>query len=289
MKIAFVTPSYRGDFERCRLLCESTSMFLPAGIEHVLMIDRNDVPRFQPLTNRTVRIVEAETLLPWWIFRIPGVRRWWASLATLPVRNWIYQQLLKIASVNATDADVLQFVDSDVTLVRPFDPEYLVRNGKVRLQHTAYESDEHRRWLEVACRLVGLKSREVVSGNYVGNFITWRRVNVLAMMDHIRQVTGKSWVRAFCGQLRFSEYMTYGTFVDHVLGTETAGHYHDASPNLALCWGHDLQSQDGLERFFSQVPATALGVMIHSKYGIPVERYRNLVAGLWSDPARREG
>jgi hypothetical protein len=281
MKIAFVTPSYRGDLERCRLLCESTTRFLPAGVEHLLLVDRRDVPLFRPLENRTVRVVVGESLLPWWIFRPPGVRRWWASLATPPIRNWIYQQLLKIAAYRATDADVLQYVDSDVTLIRPFPADYLVRDGRVRFQRVRYQSEGHRRWLRTAGRVLGVDLSAVEPVNYVGSFITWRRSNVLAMLDRIRQVTGKSWVRALGGCLHLSEYMTHGVFVDHVLGPEAAGVFRDDSPNLALCWDYDVRTEAGMDRFFADIAPAHFGVMIHSKFGIPVERYRARIARLW--------
>jgi hypothetical protein len=285
-QIAFVTPSYRGDLERCRLLCESTTRFLPDECEHVLIIDRKDVPLFRGMQNRTVRIIVAESLLPWWIFRLPGVRRWWASLATPPIRNWLYQQLLKISCANSIDAEVVQFVDSDVTLVRPFPVERLFHGPLVRLQRVPFQGASHQTWLRTATRLLGARGEVDGARNYVGNFITWRKSVASGMIRRIEEVSGESWTRSICRFWNFSEYMTYGVYVDDVLGLEAAGHFHDATPNLHLSWDYELSTDDGIDRFFSDVSPEHIGIMIHSKDGVPVERYRARLERLWDANSR---
>ncbi len=283
MKIAFVTPSYRGDYERCQLLCESTSRFLPNGVEHLLIVDRRDIKLFRPLQNNTVRLVEAESLVPWWIFRLPGINGWWASLRTPPIRNWIYQQILKLSAVDATDAEVIQFVDSDVTLTKPFPVDYLVKNGRVRLQRVDYQEKNHQNWLRVAAKLLGVDETPLNGVNYIGNLITWTRPNALGMLDRIRDVARVSHVQAVARSFQFSEYMTYGVFVDCVVGLEASGHFYDDSPNLHLCWDYDLTTDEGIDRYFSAVGPENIGVMIHSKYGIPVQKYRRYIDTLWSE------
>lgn len=276
-----MTPSYRGDLERCRLLCESTTRFLPAGCEHVLLIDRRDLELFRPLESDVVRVVEAESLIPWWIFRVPGIRRWWASLGSLPIRNWLYQQLLKISAIHATSADVIQFLDSDVTLTRPFPVDYVFRGDKVRLQRVGFHDREHERWIRVAARLLGATEPIDVDRNYIGNLITWTRPNVLGMIERIRSHTGSSHIGAIARAIHFSEYMTYGVHVDDIVGLEASGHFHDDSPNLHLCWDYDLTTPDGLDQFLSATGPEHLGVMIHSKYGIPVATYADKLRALW--------
>lgn len=281
MEIAFVTPSYRGDYERCRLLCESTTRFLPEGIEHILIVDKRDVPLFRQLENRTVRVVVGESLMPWWIFRLPGFNRGWISLAGLPVRNWIYQQMLKISAVYATEADIIQFVDSDVTLVRPFPVDYLFRGDRIRMQRVDYQSSEHTKWLQVAARLLDVQDEISTKYNYVGSFITWSRANVLGMIDRIEEVGRSSALMTISRQRGFSEYMTYGTYVDYVVGLEGSGHYYDNSPNLHLCWNYNVQTNEGMNEFFSDIKPEHFGIMIHSKYDIPVQNYRDQIKALW--------
>lgn len=282
MKVAFVTPTYRGDFDRCQLLCESTTRFLPADVEHILIVDRRDVPLFRQLENRTVRIVVGESLTPWWIFRVFAVDGWWASLGSLPLRNWLYQQLLKISAVYATDANIINFVDSDVTLTRPFPLAYLYRDGLVRLQRVAYHDPSHERWLRVGANLLGVREQLSPQQNYIGNFITWTRTNILGMIERIQEVAGVPWMRAVARCLQFSEYMTYGVYVNYVVGLPASGHFHDDSPNLHLCWDYDVQTDSGMEKFLSTHGPENFGIMIHSKYQIPVERYRRRVEEIWS-------
>ena len=282
MRVAFVTPSYRGDFERCQLLCESTSRFLPDGIEHVLIVDRRDLEIFRPLENETVRIVEAESLIPWWIFRLPGINGWWASFRSLPIRNWIFQQILKLSAVDVTDSEIIQFVDSDVTLTKPFPLDYLFQDGRVRLQRVEYQDQDHAKWLRVASRLLGSQESPRLDYNYIGNLITWKRVHALGMINRIREVAKASHVQAIARSTQFSEYMTYGVYVDYVIGLENSGHFYDDSPNLHLCWGYDLSTDAGIGRYFSEIGEENFGVMIHSKYHVPVAKYRHHIESLWS-------
>jgi hypothetical protein len=281
MKVSFVTPSYFGDFERCRLLTESTTRFLGAGLEHILIIDRRDVPLFRQLENDVIRIVESESLLPWWIFRVPAIKNWWCSLGSLPIRNWIYQQLLKISAINATDADVIQFVDSDVTLTKPFPLDYIFKDGLVRLQRVDFHNKAHEKWIHVAAELLALKEQPAVNRSYIGNFITWTRPNVVEMIERIRTVASGSHFSAIANKLHFSEYMTYGLYVDYIKGVEAAGHYHDTSPNLHLCWGYDLKTVEGRDQFFASMKPEHFGVMIHSKDSIPISAYRKNIELLW--------
>lgn len=285
-KVAFVTPSFYGDFERCKLLTESTTRFLPSGVEHILIIDRRDVELFKPLENDVVRIVESESLTPWWMFRVPGVKNWWCSLGSLPVRNWIYQQFLKLAAIEATDADVIQFVDSDVTLTRPFSLDYIFRDGRVRLQKVEFTSVNHRKWIGKAKQLLDVREDPSTEFNYIGSFITWTRPNVMEMIERIREVSSGNHFNAIANKLHFSEYMTYGVFVDYVKGIERSGHFHDPSPNLRLCWGYDLRSTEGVEQFFGSIQPEHFGVMIHSKDGIPVSSYRPHLERLWERGSR---
>jgi len=281
MKFVFVTPSYRGDFDRCRLLCESTTRFLPEEVEHLLIVSRRDMKMFKALESEVVRLIEAEALLPWWILRAPVLSGWRLNLTGIPVRGWIHQQLLKMSVVDATDADVINFIDSDVTLIRPVDLGFFVRDGLVRLQHTSYENPVHKRWLEVARKLLNIPRCQVLSGNYIGNFITWKRDNIIKMRKYIEKNSGLSWQMVLAGKKSFSEYMIYGAYVQHCLGMNEAGCFLDDRPNLFLCWGYDFKSKVDRTRFFEEVPSDSFGIMIDSKYGISVDEYREQVQTLW--------
>ena len=51
LSIALVTPSYKPDFERCKLLTESVECCLQGDVTHYLVIDRKDFHLFKQLTS----------------------------------------------------------------------------------------------------------------------------------------------------------------------------------------------------------------------------------------------
>ena len=71
------------------------------------------------------------------------------------------------------------------------------------------------------------------------------------------------------------------TYIDMVLGVEAAGHFHDSTPNLAMSWSDELTTAAGFEQFFKDIPEDAMGIMIHSKLGVPVEKIHDRMKQLW--------
>ncbi len=79
-KVELLTLSYRGDYEVCRLLCESVDRFVPADIEHRLAVPRADLDLFASLANSRRRLIAQEDLLPNWFVPVP---RWLVRLVRL--------------------------------------------------------------------------------------------------------------------------------------------------------------------------------------------------------------
>jgi len=119
LKFGIITPSYSPDFERCRLLSKSIQQFVSPDVTHHIIVERRDLPLFRQLQGLNTEIHIVQSLLPWWIQRIPLFKNGCFSFKTLPIRNWITQQIVKISSAQCVEEDVLVFVDSDVTFVRP--------------------------------------------------------------------------------------------------------------------------------------------------------------------------
>jgi len=274
MRHVIVTPSYGPDFERAKLLAESIKEFVPESAEHILLVDRRDVPQFRSLAGPRTRIVEAESVLPWWVRRVPGARRWWLSLRSLPIRNWILQQVVKLSVAEHFDADVFNFVDSDVTFIKPFDPsEFVSPEGLVRLFRApgAAQFATHTRWHQTAARLLGLPASDYFGANYIGNMITWRRDNLIAMYRHIENVTGRNWAASVCSRLHLSEYILYGIFVEHVLKGQ--GHYYEDRAHCHISWDYDITTPKGLDEFLSDTLPEHVAVMVSSKSKIPTADY----------------
>ncbi len=282
MKFALITPSYAPDFERCRLLCESVDRFASPEITHYVLVDRRDETLFQQVASPRRRIITVESILPRWLFRLPGAKRWWMSLKTLPVRNWILQQIVKLSMAEVIhDADVFIYVDSDVTFVKPFGPDRFLRDDLVRLNRVHYQGADHERWLQSAADILGLPRDAPPRVNYVASLVTWRRDRLQDMYRHIERVSGKSWRRAILKHLHFSEYTIYGVFVECILGLEQAGHSPSDDPILHLSWGHDLSTQAGVDAFLATIRDEEIGIMIHSKDAVPLDRYRPAIERLW--------
>ncbi len=280
-EMSLITPSYGPDFERCRLLCESVERFA-RDTTHYLVVDRRDERLFTPLATPVRRIITVESILPWWIFRIPGARRWWMSLRTRPLRNWILQQLVKLSMSEVVATELMVYADSDVTFVRSFGPEQFVHDGRVRLNRAPFQGDQHRRWLETAANVLGdVAPGDIPAANFVASLVTWRRSVLRQMHARITERHGRSWLRAMAGQQAFSEYMVYGLFVECILGFDAAAHTPMDNPILHLSWGHDLSSEAGVDRFLEGLREGDIGVMIHSKDAIPLARYAPKLRARW--------
>src|ERR1019366_6084207 len=96
-RAAIVTPSFRGDLDRWRLLVDSVARHVPASVPHYLVVDRRDVPMFRAMESGRTRLLVVEEVIPWWIMRVPGVRRFWWSWRSRPIKNWILQQIVKLS------------------------------------------------------------------------------------------------------------------------------------------------------------------------------------------------
>src|SRR5881392_1922214 len=133
MSFSIVTPSYYLDYERCVLLNESVLRWVPDGIKHYIIVDKRDYKLFARLRNRRTEVLTQEDIVPKRFWSIPFVRKWRFSWNTLPIRGWMWQQVVKLSIARAVDADVYVMTDSDVLFVKPFDPSELIRDSKVPL------------------------------------------------------------------------------------------------------------------------------------------------------------
>ena len=204
----------------------------------------------------------------------PRRKKWWLSLKTRPVRNWMLQQVVKLGVAEHLDADAFVFVDSDVTFVRPWDPEtFATPAGDLRLFRAQARSKlpSHFRWHQTAAALLGLPPTDYFGANYIGNLITWRRDNLVRLYRHIEAATGRPWRQAVCSRWHLSEYILYGVFVEHVLAG--AGHRYEDRAVCHVSWDYDLAAPGGLDKFLADTRPEHVALMVHSKDGVPVERY----------------
>jgi hypothetical protein len=234
---------------------------------------------FKQLASRRTTILVVEEIVPRWLFRVPGLHRLWLSLRTRPLKNWILQQIVKIAIPGTATEDVLLYADSDVFFVAPFDPRSLERSGAVPLfvetgQRGLIRSND--RWHNIAASLLGLpRESGGYDTNYIGNVITWRRATALAMCRRIEEVTKKIWPLALAPLNAFSEYILYGMYTQRVLGA-SSGQWDDGVLRTLNYWKTQPLSVDALRELKASSEPHHHSVMISAKSRTSVEDIRKV-------------
>jgi hypothetical protein len=264
---ALITPSFRTDLERCVLLAESVEKWVAPHVRHYIIVDRRDVPLFKPLASKRTSILIVEETAPAWLFRLPGIRRFWFSLRSLPVRNWMLQQIVKLSVPSVVSEDVLLCTDSDVFFIAPYDPRDFERDGKVPLFVETGQTGlipNNDEWHRVSANLLGLPPQPTYDTNYIGNVIPWRRDIVLAMHDRMRETAGKSWELVVASQAVLAEYILYGMFSQMVPGHD-AGQWDDGVVRTLCYWGTVPLGIAELEKLKAERRDTHHSMMISAK------------------------
>jgi hypothetical protein len=284
-----ITPSYAPDFERCRLLCESVAQFVYPQIPHYIIVDKKDLKLFSHLQNNYTHILTKESILPWWIWRIPFLKNSWFSLKTPPIRGWLIQQLIKIGIAYHVTEDILIFVDSDVAFIRYFEVESIIHGNQVRMfsdPESIFDYMEtHRKWYDTAAQLVGTDPIPFPGTDYIVQLAMWRRENVLKLCNHIEKISGKSWIETLGSVWNLSEYVLYGVFIESIL-KEESGHYYDPQDLCHPYWGEDPLSDSELQEFFDKISPHHVAIMISAKAGMSVTKYQELIQQINTQPTQ---
>ncbi len=244
MRSAIVTASYRGDFERCRLLCESIDRRVTGFTRHLILVEAGDLALFQQLAGPKREIIDERQLLPRWLRPFPdplsfGRRRIWLSAYGPPLRGWHVQQLRRLAIAATIEDELMLSVDSDVVFLREFDLGSLSSNGKVRFFRRKgavatidpAARDEHREWSRRAGELLGIAAPPWTDTAYITTLLAWRTDTVRDLRRRVETRMGKPWLAAIAASRSLSECTIYGRFVDEC---EDRPDRH-ASSDLELC------------------------------------------------------
>ena len=275
---ALVTPSFSLDAERCRLLVESVDRWVAPHVRHYLVVDRRDVALFKSMRSSRTDVLVVEDIVPRWLIRLPAVRRFWLSLRSLPVRNWIMQQIVKLSIPQIVSQDVLLYTDSDVFFVAPYDPYTFERDGNVPLfvetgQRGLIRFNDD--WHRVGAELLGLAPQESYDTNYIGNVIPWRRDAAVGLLQRMGEVAGKAWQLAVTRRTVFAEYILYGMFTQHILGA-SGGVWHDGALRTLCYWPRTPLDVGGLQNLKAGLLPQHHSVMISAKSRTPVTDIRGV-------------
>lgn len=272
-EFAVITPSYTPDFDRCKLLARSVQKFVQPAT-HYIIVTQQDYPLFKQLRGPTTEILVVESLIPRWLFKMPFVKNGWFSLKTPPVRNWILQQIVKLSAGYQIEKDVLIYVDSDLSFIRPLDLQTLVQGDQVRLFRAYDDSQPIDAWDLTAAKLLGLPTQKLP--NYLHALVTWRHDNVVKLFQHLEAVSGRGAIATLCRSWHLSEYQLYGAFVEHFLGNES-GHFWETRGLCKEYWDPVNLPNADLESFLSNIEPDCVAVMISAKAGISPTRYQALL------------
>ena len=140
-------------------------------------------------------MITTEEVLPLWVRRLNlrkvGLRsNLWVQARGKPVRGWLIQQMVKLAIAEVVTADVVVHADSDVVLLRAFEPESLVdREGRVRLYVEPAAIGEsllnHVEWHRTPRSCWRSVGTELPVPDFITSLVPWKRENATALLAHI--------------------------------------------------------------------------------------------------------
>lgn len=280
-QIDIITLSFSGDFEVCKTLCETVDRFVPQEIMHRVYVPRSDLALFQSLETPRRLIAAQEDLLPWWFCKVPLPSPAWRKRLflprrnvyvtpfSLPVRGWITQQIMKIAATAQSPADVVIHMDSDTTFIRPFKPDYIIKDGLVRFFRDPNPNglESHARWQKAARQMLGLAANPNYEAEYIGACLIWKTSVLRGMINDLQEVSGRHWIKTLARSQHFAEYVLYGVYADQIIGLEKAGL---RAEDFSLCltrWADPINNAQDLEGFLDELRPYHLACTIQSTIG----------------------
>ncbi|MER0237573.1 DUF6492 family protein [Fulvimarina sp. MAC8] len=280
MSQAIVTSSYRGDFERCRLLCDSIDARVSGYTKHILAVEARDVTMFRALEGPKREVVDERDLFPWWLRAVPdptrfGKRRIWLTPKGLPLQGWHTQQLRRIMLGAKLDETAMITVDSDVVFLRDFDTGHFEddegrvgfyrKPGGVRVALEEYQK-VHYDWSRKAGELLGIAEPEYTDTGYIATLIAWNTDTVRDMNARIESVTGNSAIDALSRTRALSECTIYGRFVDEV-EKRPDRHFTVGYQRCSMYWDGEAMSELSLEQFVQSLEPHHVAAGIQSFTG----------------------
>ncbi|KXF78652.1 hypothetical protein ATN84_02380 [Paramesorhizobium deserti] len=285
MKTAIATASYAGDFERCKLLCETLDAHVTGFTKHYLLVESGDVGLFRQLENAHRVVVDERDLLPAWLKAWPdpltrGRRRIWFSPRILPLRGWHVQQMRRIALAAHIDDDAIFYADSDVAFLRSFDVGTLWRGEDLRLLR--HEDallrpvpGDQLMWSANAGALLGIDPARKSPHDYIGTLIAWRRDALISMCKRIEAVHHSHWVEVMGRVRRFSECMIYGRYADEIL--DGRGHFHDGKDLCRVFWFAPAPTDEEFRAFVAEMKPEQVAIGMQSFIGVDTDHIRRLI------------
>lgn len=274
-KIAFLTQSYIKDFDECRLLCESIDRFAPS-IAHFVFVNDEDYDAFHCMDYGNHHIYRKSLILPKYLVRIPvevAGHHFCVSPFTIPVREWIAQQICKLGAfeVIGDEYDAVFNIDSEAVFMRPFEKsKWVNERGEFMLFRNILDSEPSKADYEMANKkLLSLTSDEMDSAfkwNFMNMPTCFERENTKLLWKELsKTVWFGGWKRALCNTYRFSENYLYATYVSERL--QLRNHFFTEERTMPLVGRILCKSEEDLRLKIKEVMAAgiAMGIWLQKK------------------------
>lgn len=232
MKYCFFTPSYRGDLERVRMLRKSIRHFAHEKLKHYVIVPQEDFDIFRTALSDDdgVVLLKQNDYIDAMFYQgslyrfiksiLPSSQHW--RLSRYEGRpGWILQQIIKLSIPDIlADEDAALVLDSDVFFIKPFSVQDLVGSAEVdrvlvRLQPTD-ESAMHRDYMAKAREILALPVGET-NFHYMSYPFVYYKDWGRSLLAYIEQKHDVSWQRVLFNAIWFSEYCTYGIYIEEIL------------------------------------------------------------------------
>lgn len=284
MKYCFFTPSYRGDLDRVVMLRKSIRYFSQEKLQHYILVPKEDLELFRSNLSdddAVILLKQNDFINPefypnrlYTLIKdiLPSSQSWrFNQYAGRP--GWILQQVIKLGIPDIlTDEDAALVLDSDVFFIKPFSISDLVDTSEetrtmVRL-HPELESAMHRKHMVKSREILGLPPGETDFHYMSWPFIyykDWGR----SLLEYLEQTHRKPWQKVLFETSWFSEYCTYGVYVEEVLKPKELK--INSEPFFTGIW-----SMQDFDNFISGKLAfneKAVCIVIQSNLSIPIEHY----------------
>ena len=235
--IGFLTTSYIGDIQQFALLRRSINLFAP-GFPHRVIVQTEDCAQFRRRFSAEARleiIPTAEVLPPAVELRRrkSGLQGYTSKLrhGRLLIKGWYAQQLSKIFGLAQCDYDDAVFLDSDVFLCRPLDPDYFRVEGRLKLFRRRALNAESIDFDISTHDILGNPLQEITQlWDYIFHPSCFKRSTAVRLLQEFRELKRSTWVRRFLAENRPSEYNLLG-YAATVLEVGAGYHLIECEPD----------------------------------------------------------
>lgn len=285
-RLAFFTPSFRGDLERLLVMRRSLKRFFTGAARHVVAVPKQDLALFATnLYGDDVEIVSQNDLVEGrfyakWLYRAIQERvpsQMWRFSAFAGRPGWIVQQIVKcsLPALFATGPVVL--LDSDLFFSRPFSAD-IFDDGATRMLLKYYprsESGMHADDMTRARDILGLPAG-ATHYHYIGWPGMWYPDWMTELQRFLAARHKCSWQTVLYRAVTFSEYCIYGVFVEEIL--KPSNLRVRTHPMHRLVW--DRQSYETFMEERGTMTESNDGpicVIVQSNLGIAPSEYAHIV------------